>query len=160
MRLVRGDRRWWYEGVIHEYIATDGDFTQETLAAWAIEHHIDGSSRLGKLTRDAGLLKRALAEDPRNPRSVFYLAQTYRDLEGTAKRWRDGRAALWTMPDIGVARAWRETERPNTAWATRYGDAFDLAMVFGFGNQQPGDQGADDRRQSGPFGSQGGHLTA
>jgi glycosyltransferase involved in cell wall biosynthesis/predicted GH43/DUF377 family glycosyl hydrolase len=80
IRLVRGDRRWWYEGATHEYIATEGDFKQESLRAWAIEHHVDGSSRAGKLTRDAGLLKRALVEDPRNPRSVFYLAQTYRDL--------------------------------------------------------------------------------
>lgn len=80
IRLVRGDRRWWYEGATHEYIATDGDFTQESLKAWGIEHHTDGSSRGDKLVRDAGILKRALVEDPSNPRSVFYLAQTYRDL--------------------------------------------------------------------------------
>jgi glycosyltransferase involved in cell wall biosynthesis/predicted GH43/DUF377 family glycosyl hydrolase len=80
IRLVRGDRRWWYESPTHEYIATDGQFNQEALDAWAIEHHADGSARWGKLIRDVSLLKRALVRDPDNSRSVFYLAQTYRDL--------------------------------------------------------------------------------
>jgi glycosyltransferase involved in cell wall biosynthesis len=80
IRLVRGDRRWWYEGSTHEHIATDGRFTQEALPALAITHHSDGSSRWGKLARDAGLLKRDLSRNPHNARTVFYLAQTYRDM--------------------------------------------------------------------------------
>jgi predicted GH43/DUF377 family glycosyl hydrolase len=80
IRLVRGDRRWWYEGSTHEYIATDGEFIQESLPALAIEHHADGSARWDKLMRDASLLKRDLAQNPQNARSVFYLAQTYRDM--------------------------------------------------------------------------------
>jgi hypothetical protein len=80
IRLVRGDRRWWYEGSTHEHIATDGQFTQESLAVLALEHHGDGSGRWGKLLRDVGLLKRDLARNPHNARSVFYLAQTYRDM--------------------------------------------------------------------------------
>ena len=80
IRLVRGDRRWWYEGPTHEYIATDEEFSQEPLEAWEIEHRTDGSSRAGKLIRDVSLLKQALVRDPSSSRSVFYLAQTYRDL--------------------------------------------------------------------------------
>lgn len=80
IRLVRGDRRWWYEGSTHEHIATDGQFSQEALPALAIEHHADGSGRWGKLVRDVSLLKRDLARNPANARSVFYLAQTYRDM--------------------------------------------------------------------------------
>jgi predicted GH43/DUF377 family glycosyl hydrolase/tetratricopeptide (TPR) repeat protein len=80
IRLVRGDRRWWYEGSTHEHIATDGQFSQEPLAALAIEHHADGSARWDKLVRDIGLLKRDLARNAHNARSVFYLAQTYRDM--------------------------------------------------------------------------------
>jgi predicted GH43/DUF377 family glycosyl hydrolase len=80
VRLVRGDRRWWYEGSTHEYIATDGELTQEELDALQIEHHGDGASRAEKLVRDAALLKRDMLADPTNPRAVFYLAQTYRDL--------------------------------------------------------------------------------
>ena len=80
IRLVRGDRRWWYEGSTHEYVATDGEFSQEPLPALSIEHHADGSARWDKLVRDASLLKRDLARNPRNARAVFYLAQTYRDM--------------------------------------------------------------------------------
>jgi glycosyltransferase involved in cell wall biosynthesis/predicted GH43/DUF377 family glycosyl hydrolase len=80
LRLVRGDRRWWYEGSTHEYIATDGRFDQRQLDELLIEHHGDGSGRREKLIRDVGLLKRDVARDPDNPRPIFYLAQTYREL--------------------------------------------------------------------------------
>ncbi len=80
LRLVRGDRRWWFEGSTHEHIATDGRFGQEQLDGLLVEHHADGFSRDEKLIRDAGLLKRDLARDPANARAVFYLAQTYREL--------------------------------------------------------------------------------
>lgn len=83
IRLVRGDRKWWYEGSTHEYIATDGRFVEEPLDDLLIEHHADGASRERKFLRDVGLLKRDLADDPENGRSVFYLAQTYRDLGRT-----------------------------------------------------------------------------
>ena len=79
-RLVRGDRRWWYEGSTHECIATDGRFSQAELADIQIRHHGDGTGRDQKLLRDVGLLKRDMARSPDNPRPVFYLAQTYRDL--------------------------------------------------------------------------------
>jgi glycosyltransferase involved in cell wall biosynthesis len=80
LRLVRGDRYWWYEGATHEYLCTDGQFEQEEIDAWSVRHHGDGSSREGKLLRDLGLLKRAVAGSEPSRRSAFYLAQTYRDL--------------------------------------------------------------------------------
>ncbi len=80
IRLVRGDRDWWYVGSTHEYIATNGHFLQEELEVLAVDHHADGSSRPQKLKRDIGLLKRDLARDPDNGRAVFYLAQTFREL--------------------------------------------------------------------------------
>ncbi len=81
IRLVRGDRRWWYEGSTHEYIATDGELRRDELGELEIEHHGDGSARADKLLRDAGLLRRDMLREPENPRPVFYLAQTYRDLD-------------------------------------------------------------------------------
>jgi predicted GH43/DUF377 family glycosyl hydrolase/glycosyltransferase involved in cell wall biosynthesis len=80
VRLVRGDRSWWYEGSTHEHIATDGEISCEELRELQVEHHGDGSARPEKLLRDAGLLKRDVRNEPENPRPVFYLAQTYRDL--------------------------------------------------------------------------------
>ena len=80
IRLVRGDREWWYEGSTHEHITTNGRFAQSELAELGVEHHADGSSRQDKLLRDVGLLKRDLTRNPQNPRPVFYLAQTFREL--------------------------------------------------------------------------------
>ena len=80
IRLVRGDRDWWYVGATHEYIVTNGHFRQEELDVLAVDHHADGSSRPQKLKRDIGLLKRELARDPDNARAVFYLAQSFREL--------------------------------------------------------------------------------
>lgn len=79
-RLVRGDRSWWFEGSTHEHIATEGRFEQAQLDALLIEHHADGAARPEKLLRDVALLKRDIASDPNNARSVFYLAQTFQGL--------------------------------------------------------------------------------
>ncbi|MEU3773081.1 glycosyltransferase [Streptomyces sp. NPDC032472] len=86
-RLVRGDLPWRYEGVTHEYLTCDrpGEFeprpgVQENLDALFIEDHADGGSRHDKFERDARLLSAELERDPSNTRTVFYLAQTMRDM--------------------------------------------------------------------------------
>ena len=79
-RLVRGDREWRFAGATHEYLDTDGEHTQAVLESLAVEHHGDGSSRGEKFDRDRRLLERQLKRSPDDPRTVFYLAQTYRDL--------------------------------------------------------------------------------
>ncbi|MGW0834772.1 glycosyltransferase [Streptomyces prunicolor] len=78
--LMRGDRPWRYEGVTHEYPCTDEPDTQENLDALVIEDQADGGCRSDKFERDARLLRRELERDPDNPRTVFYLANTERDL--------------------------------------------------------------------------------
>jgi hypothetical protein len=57
-------------------------------------------------------------------------ANLYRNLEQTALRWKSGQAALWGTPDLEIALAWKEREKPSQAWAERYGGNFDLAMEF------------------------------
>lgn len=79
-RLVRGDRRWWYVGATHEYITTDGTDRTENLDAIVVHHHGDGGTRAEKFERDRRLLSAQLRREPDNPRAVFYLAQTLRDL--------------------------------------------------------------------------------
>ena len=79
-RLVRSDRPWHYVGATHEYLSLDEPFTQTTCDSLVIEHHGDGGSRHDKFERDRRLLELAVAEDPDDPRSRFYLAQTLRDL--------------------------------------------------------------------------------
>ncbi|MFB6841936.1 glycosyltransferase [Streptomyces sp. NPDC056361] len=79
-RLVRGDLPWRYEGVTHEYLTADRDHVQENLDALVVEDYADGGSRHDKFERDARLLGAELDRDPDNPRTVFYLAQTMRDM--------------------------------------------------------------------------------
>ncbi|WP_405478889.1 glycosyltransferase [Streptomyces sp. NBC_00009] len=79
-RLVRGDLPWRYEGVTHEYLTADQDHEQENLDALVIEDYADGGSKHDKFERDARLLSAELERDPTNTRTVFYLAQTMRDM--------------------------------------------------------------------------------
>ncbi|MFJ6831800.1 tetratricopeptide repeat protein [Streptomyces sp. NPDC091209] len=78
--LMRGDRTWRYEGVTHEYPCTDEPDVQANLDALVIEDHADGGCRADKFERDARLLRGELERDPANTRTVFYLANTERDL--------------------------------------------------------------------------------
>lgn len=82
-RLVRGDIAWRYEGVTHEYLTADRADRQENLDALVIEDFADGGSRHDKFERDARLLSAEMARDPGNSRTVFYLAQTLRDMGDT-----------------------------------------------------------------------------
>ncbi|MFF1646162.1 glycosyltransferase [Streptomyces sp. NPDC058240] len=84
-RLVRGDMAWRYEGVTHEYLTADRHHSQENLDALVIHDFHDGGSRHDKFERDARLLGAELKRDPSNARTVFYLAQTMRDLGRTER---------------------------------------------------------------------------
>ncbi|MCP4370126.1 MAG: hypothetical protein GY797_18735 [Deltaproteobacteria bacterium] len=57
-------------------------------------------------------------------------AETYQRLEQTVRLWKEGKAALWSTPDLENALEWRDRERPTHEWASRYGENFQLAMQF------------------------------
>lgn len=84
VRLFRLDREWRYEGVLHEFPATDGPWTAHNVEA-TITSPRDGAR--GKETDrykcDAEILKSALETEPPESalaaRYTFYLAQSYRD---------------------------------------------------------------------------------
>jgi PQQ-dependent catabolism-associated CXXCW motif protein len=63
-------------------------------------------------------------------RDEYQSAETYRHIERSAKQWKIGLGNLMMKLDLAVARRWHRAERPNAAWAERYGDAFDFAMAF------------------------------
>lgn len=111
-RLLRGDIRWRYVGVTHEYLTSDeAGPIDSVLPDMVIEHHADGGSRADKFTRDRRLLEPVVAADPTDTRAVFYLAQTYADLgetdlaiEGYRRRvalegWNEER--FWSQLRIG-----------------------------------------------------------
>ena len=57
-------------------------------------------------------------------------AAMFRRLEDTALLWKAGQAALWRTPDLENALCWRKREKPNAAWAQRYGGRFAESMGF------------------------------
>ncbi|AUB80136.1 S8 family serine peptidase [Candidatus Thiodictyon syntrophicum] len=57
-------------------------------------------------------------------------AEMYRRLESAARRWKEGKGALWIEPDLGIALDWVDQAHPTALWAARYGGDFDLAMSF------------------------------
>jgi tetratricopeptide (TPR) repeat protein len=79
-RLVSGRIPWRYVGAAHEYIVSDEEQTTGRLDGVVIRSASVGAIRKGRWPRDAELLERALEDDPGDGRSLFYLAQTYRDI--------------------------------------------------------------------------------
>ncbi len=57
-------------------------------------------------------------------------AEIYQRLEQTARLWKEGKAALWSTPDLDIAIKWKEEEHPTSEWAKRYGSNFDLSIKF------------------------------
>lgn len=77
--LVRGSRPWHYAGRTHEHLTSIEPYATTWFDGLRITHIADGSSHQVKLERDIELLGLDLLEHPDSTRTVFYLAQTYRD---------------------------------------------------------------------------------
>ncbi|MGO9914035.1 MAG: NACHT and WD repeat domain-containing protein [Isosphaeraceae bacterium] len=57
-------------------------------------------------------------------------AGIYLRLSESAALYKQGKSGLYRDPELGIALAWQESERPNAAWAERYRVGFDAAMAF------------------------------
>lgn len=80
--LTRADKPFYYAGVAHCYLACHEPDSHALMLenAYLLDHG-GGGNRPGKIERDAELLAEAVAKDPTDARSWFYLAQSYRDLD-------------------------------------------------------------------------------
>ena len=98
--LVRASLPWRYHGATHEYIEAEGADRQE-LQGVTISHFADGGTRGDKLERDEALLRKALEDEPDNPRHMFYMAQTCRGLGrlDEALAWYDKRIEAGGWPE-------------------------------------------------------------
>jgi glycosyltransferase involved in cell wall biosynthesis len=117
-QLFRDGLPWHYVGVLHEYADCRDPFTEDRLGG----DYFTESRRLGgrnldpqKYARDAEVLLAEVGRDPDNPRSVFYLAQSYFDANDfvEARRWYARRAEMagfdeevyWSLNRIGECMA-------------------------------------------------------
>jgi tetratricopeptide (TPR) repeat protein len=78
--LVRGDRHWHYVGAVHPYVASDDPYAVEILDGVRVRAWSVGGVRNRRYEHELVLLERMCEQDPGNPRWVFFLAQTHRDL--------------------------------------------------------------------------------
>lgn len=100
LQLVSNKQNWFYRGVLHEFLACDGETIREHLNINMRRGH-DGARRRNPeiYSQDAAILEKALTEeaDPvLRSRYTFYLAQSYRDCrqpQQAIARYRE-RAAL------------------------------------------------------------------
>ena len=91
IRLVKRGIGARYIGVTHEYIEVPSDNGYPKLHGGMFIDFADGANRPGKFERDIALLKAEVERDPEDARSLFYLAQSYRDagrLEKAASLYR------------------------------------------------------------------------
>ena len=98
-QLFRDGMPWHYVGVLHEYADCDQPFEESRLEG---DYYVE-SRRLGgrnldpdKYKRDAEILLAEVERHPDDPRSVFYLAQSYFDYGDmeNARRWYTRRAEM------------------------------------------------------------------
>jgi len=87
MNLIWADGlQWFWRGVVHESLHTVPDNQSGVVISdvWIHAYLGEGARSLGisqkdKFLKDAELLEASLKDDPLDPRSRFYLAQSYRD---------------------------------------------------------------------------------
>lgn len=80
-QLINNHIKWKWVGVLHEVLMSDEAKTNGTIEGIKNVVRTDGarSQDPDKFKKDARILEEALKEDPNNTRTVFYLAQSYRD---------------------------------------------------------------------------------
>ena len=99
-QLFRMDLPWRYEGVVHEYPTCDEKASSARLPGeFHIVARVEGGARNSdgnKFRRDVELLSKAVADDPADSRSVFYLAQSYYDQGDSvnAEKWYRRRSEM------------------------------------------------------------------
>ena len=100
--LVSSRHDWKYIGVTHEYIDAETLECKDWLPEISLTHLEDGGMRSDKFERDIELLTASLEDDPTNSRNVFYLAQSYKDLD------RFEEALLWYQKRANMQETWEE----------------------------------------------------
>ena len=79
IQLFRNTRGWRYRNVVHEFLTGPEDATDARLPGLWIDSLTDGfrASQTGVYQHDVEQLRQAHELDPDDPRTIFYLAQSY-----------------------------------------------------------------------------------
>ncbi len=81
-QIFRNGLPWRYEGVLHEALVCDLPYNSERLQGLSTRGYFDSHRNAdpkAKYLADCELLEAVVDSEPNNARTVFYLAQSYRD---------------------------------------------------------------------------------
>lgn len=81
-KIISNNKQWKFVGSTHEYIELSDESLDKHINfdyVW-LHNRYDGGSKSDKFERDARLLEEEIKEDPNNPRTMFYLGETYLNL--------------------------------------------------------------------------------
>lgn len=96
-KLVRANHPWRYVGRVHEHITSDTEFDRAPFDHLVLNPHSENRDRRpSREAQDIKFLNMDLADNPENGRTVFYLAQTYKDMGklGKAIKYYKQRVAM------------------------------------------------------------------
>lgn len=79
--LLSDRHEWEFVGATHEFVKTSTDTYGGQLPELTLTHFGDGGMRTDKFERDIRLLLETVEKEPDNSRAVFYLAQSYKDID-------------------------------------------------------------------------------
>ena len=90
VRFIKAHKGWRYQGSVHEYICNEDKVEDKKVDKLQIEQLYiyqdrtkDDDKTSKRFERDEVLLKKEYLKNPNEPRTVFYLAQTYSCLKDT-----------------------------------------------------------------------------
>lgn len=87
-QITKGDLPWKWVGVTHEYLACDQLYSSGTLddvRYVTLDGGFGSRDLKKKFLINIELLEKELEKEPNNPRSMFYLAESYRDAGESGK---------------------------------------------------------------------------
>jgi tetratricopeptide (TPR) repeat protein len=136
LTMVRLDRPWRWNGVVHEHLLLPGATVGDLAAPRVRQHHEGARSRDPDTYRkDAALLEAELRRVPGDPRTQYYLGQSWRDageleLALEAFRLRAANPAGWDQErwyaGYQVARCLERLGRPPAEVASAYLDVYSV----------------------------------
>ena len=134
LTVVRLDRPWRWRGAVHEVLDLPGATLGDLASPRVRQHHEGARSRDPDTYRkDAALLEAELRRDPDDPRTQYYLAQSWRDAGEldralAAFRLRSANPEGWDQErwyaGYQVARCLEQLGRPSSEVAAAYLGAY------------------------------------
>ena len=101
--LLKASLPWENNGIVSDSWSCNSKYQLEKIQTLSIDEIPDNTSRIGKLNQNIEVLQQTLKESPDDPQTLFYLAQSHKNLKNfeEAIRWyqarlkKEGKEEIW-----------------------------------------------------------------